>query len=186
MAESKEILAALEAKMVKAMEHLHEELDSVRAGKASVNMLNGINVDSYGMESPINQVASVTVPDAKTVLIQPWDKSFISKIEKAIMDANIGVTPSNNGEQIRITLPPLTEERRKQLVKQVKGESEASKITIRNMRREAIETFKKEQKAGMPEDVAKDGEVEVQKIVDKYVKMVDVAIVAKEKEIMTV
>lgn len=172
--------------MVKAIEHLQEELDSVRAGKASVNMLNGITVDSYGMESPINQVASITVPDAKTVLVQPWDKSFIAKIEKAIMDANIGVTPSNNGEQIRITLPPLTEERRKQLVKQVKGESESSKITIRNMRREAIETFKKEQKGGMPEDVAKDGEVEVQKIVDKYIKMVDGEIAAKEKEIMTV
>lgn len=186
MAESKEILAALEAKMVKTIDHLKEELANVRAGKASVNMLNGINVDSYGMESPINQVASITVPDAKTVLVQPWDKSFIAKIEKAIMDANIGVTPSNNGEQIRITLPPLTEERRKQLAKQVKGESESTKVTLRNIRREAIDSFKKEQKAGMPEDVAKDGEVEVQKVTDKYIKMVDVEVSAKEKEIMTV
>ncbi len=186
MAESKEILASLEAKMSKAIDHLQEEMANVRAGKASVNMLNGITVDSYGMESPINQVASITVPDAKTVLVQPWDKSFIPKIEKAIMDANIGVTPSNNGEQIRITLPPLTEERRKQLVKQVKGESENSKITIRNARRDAVDAFKKAQKDGMAEDMAKDGEAEAQKLTDKFTKLVDQEIAAKEKEIMTV
>lgn len=186
MAESKEIISSLDEKMKKGISHLQEQLLNIRAGKASVNMLNGITVESYGSEMPINQVASVTVPDAKTVLIQPWDKKMISVIEKAIMDANIGVTPSNNGDQIRLTLPPLTEDRRKQLVKQVKTEGETAKISIRNFRREAVDAFKKAQKDGMAEDVAKDGEVEVQKMTDKYSKIIDGELSEKEKEIMTV
>lgn len=186
MAESKEIISSLDDKMKKGISHLQEQLLNIRAGKASVNMLNGINVESYGSEMPINQVASVTVPDAKTILIQPWDKKMISVIEKAIIDANIGVTPSNNGDQIRLNLPPLTEERRKQLVKQVKTEGENSKISMRNMRREAVDAFKKAQKDGMAEDVAKDGEVEVQKITDKYTKMIDGELSDKEKEIMSI
>lgn len=186
MAELKEIISSLDAKMQKSVEHFKESLSNVRAGKASQNMLNGITIESYGAEMPVNQVASVTVPDAKTVLIQPWDKNMIAPIEKAIMNANIGVTPSNNGEHIRLTLPPLTEERRKQLVKQVKTESETAKVSIRNSRRDTVETLKKAQKEGMPEDVVKDGEAEAQKLTDKYSKIIDSELDAKEKEIMTV
>ncbi|MDE6483562.1 MAG: ribosome recycling factor [Rikenellaceae bacterium] len=184
--ESKEILSALEAKMQKSLAFLQESLLNIRAGKASVNMLNGITVESYGAEMPINQVASVTVPDAKTVLIQPWDKNLIAAIEKAIVNANIGVTPSNNGESIRLSIPPLTEERRKQLVKQVKTEGENAKVSIRTARRDAVEAFKKAQKEGMPEDMAKDGENEAQKLTDKYNKSIDAELDKKEAEIMTV
>lgn len=184
--ESKEIISAYEAKMQKSISFLQEELLNIRAGKASVNILNGVTIESYGSEMPINQVASVTVPDAKTVLIQPWDKNIIAQLEKAIINANIGVTPSNNGEQIRLNIPPLTEERRKALVKQVKTEGEAAKVSIRNSRRDSIEAFKKAQKDGMAEDLAKDGEAEIQKITDKYNKLVDQELVNKEKEIMTV
>ena len=168
------------------MAYLDEALAHIRAGKASVNMLNGITVESYGAEMPINRVASVTVPDAKTVLIQPWDKIVIAAIEKAIVNANIGVTPSNNGESIRLSIPPLTEERRKQLVKQVKTEGENAKVSIRTARRDAVEAFKKAQKDGMPEDMAKDGENEAQKITDKYNKLIDSELDKKEAEIMTV
>lgn len=184
--DSKEIISSLDVKMKKSITHLQESLLNVRAGKASVNILNGIVVESYGTEMPVNQVASVTVPDAKTVLIQPWDKKMIAPIEKAIMVANIGITPSNNGEQIRLTLPPLTEDRRKQLVKQVKTEGEVAKVSIRNARREAVEALKKAQKEGMAEDVAKDGENEAQKLTDKFTKLVDNELLDKEKEIMTV
>ena len=133
-----------------------------------------------------SDLASVTVPDAKTVLIQPWDKNVIAAIEKAIVNANIGVTPSNNGESIRLSIPPLTEERRKQLVKQVKTEGENAKVSIRTARRDAVEAFKKAQKDGMPEDMAKDGENEAQKITDKYNKLIDSELDKKEAEIMTV
>ena len=184
--ESKEILSALEAKMQKSVSFLQESLLNIRAGKASVNMLNGITVESYGAEMPINQVASVTVPDAKTVLIQPWDKNLIAAIEKAIINANIGVTPSNNGESIRLSIPPLTEERRKQLVKQIKAEGENAKVSIRTTRRDAVEAFKKAQKEGMPEDMAKVGEAEVQKLTDKYNKIIDAELDKKEAEVMTV
>ena len=135
---------------------------------------------------PIDQVASVTVPDSKTVLIQPWDKTVIRAIEKNIIDANLGVTPSNNGDTIRLTLPPLTEERRRDLAKQTKSEGESAKVTVRNARRDAIETFKKAKKDGMGEDIIANGEVDVQKIVDGYVKKIDMMIVQKEKDIMTV
>ena len=135
---------------------------------------------------PLAQVASVTVPDARTVLIQPWEKKLIGAIEKAIMVANIGLTPSNNGEQIRLTIPPLTEERRKELVKQIKAEAENARIGIRNIRRDVVEAFKKAQKDGMPEDMAKDGETSAQKLTDKFMKKVDELFAAKESEIMTV
>ena len=186
MADSKEILSALETKMQKSISHLEDALLNIRAGKASINILNGITVESYGTMMPINQVSSVTVTDAKTVLIQPWDKKMLSVIEKAILVANIGITPSNNGEQIRLTMPPLTEERRKQLVKQVKTEGENAKVSLRNTRREAIETVKKAQKDGMPEDAAKDCETEIQKLTDKFTKKIDTVLADKEKEIMTV
>ena len=184
--ESKLILDAATAKMQKAIEHLTEELLSVRAGKASVNVLNGVMVDYYGSEVPVSQVASVTVPDAKTVLIQPWEKKMIPVIEKAILVSNIGLTPSNNGETIRLTIPPLTEERRKSLVKQVRGEGETARISLRNARRDAVEAFKKALKEGMPEDESKDGETQSQKLLEKFSKLLDEALAKKEKEIMTV
>ncbi len=184
--EAKEIYEKLDSAVKKDMAYLDSELANVRAGKASTGMLNGITVESYGAQMPIDQVSSVNVPDAKTVLIQPWDKSLIAVIEKAIINANIGVTPSNNGETIRLTLPPVTEERRKELCKQVKALGENSKVSLRNSRRDAIEAFKKAKKDGMSEDMVKDGEAEVQKVIDKYVKLIDEAVVVKEKEIMTV
>ena len=146
MTEPKTILDPAQAKMDKAIEFLVEALASVRAGKASTNLLNGITVDYYGNPTPVSQVASVTVPDARTVLIQPWEKNLIGAIEKAILVANIGLTPSNNGEHIRLNIPPLTEERRKELVKQIKSEAETARISIRNIRRDAVEAFKKAQK----------------------------------------
>ena len=186
MTEPKTILDPAQAKMDKAIEFLVEALASVRAGKASTNLLNGITVDYYGNPTPVSQVASVTVPDARTVLIQPWEKNLIGAIEKAILVANIGLTPSNNGEHIRLNIPPLTEERRKELVKQIKSEAETARISIRNIRRDAVEAFKKAQKEGMPEYMAKDGEDSSQKLTDKYMKKVDELFAAKEAEIMTV
>jgi ribosome recycling factor len=180
------ILDAAKDKMKQTLVYLEDELANIRAGKATTNVLNGIMVDYYGTLSPVNQVASVTVPDAKTVLVAPWDKKLIPLIEKAILVANIGLTPSNNGEQIRLSIPPLTEERRKELVKQVKSEGENAKISLRNARREAVESFKKAQKDGMPEDMAKDGEERAQKMIEKYSKNVEELLAAKEKEIMTV
>ncbi len=135
---------------------------------------------------PVTGAASVTVPDAKTILIQPWDKNMIRTIEKAIIDSNIGLTPSNNGEQIRLSIPPLTEERRKELVKQVRSEAETARISLRNARRDAVDAFKKAQKEGMPEDEAKDGETRSQKLLEKFTKSLDEILDKKEKEIMTV
>ena len=184
--DSKTILADASARMQKAVDFLEETLLNIRAGKASTNVLNGVFVDYYGSQAPVSGVASVTVPDAKTILIQPWDKNMIRAIEKAILDSNIGLTPSNNGEHIRLSIPPLTEERRKELVKQSKGEVENARISLRNARRDAVEAFKKAVKEGMPEDESKDGESQAQKLLEKYSKMVDAAFEKKEKEIMTV
>ncbi len=184
--DSKTILADASARMQKAVDFLEDTLLNIRAGKASTNVLNGVFVDYYGSQTPVSGVASVTVPDAKTILIQPWDKNMIRLIEKAILDSNIGLTPSNNGETIRLSIPPLTEERRKELVKQSKGEVENARISIRNARRDAVEAFKKAVKEGMPEDESKDGESQVQKLLEKYSKLVDAAFEKKEKEIMTV
>ena len=186
MIESKELLDAAQVKMDKVIAHLTEELASVRAGKASVNVLNGILVEYYGTPTDISQVASITVPDARTVLVQPWEKKMIPVIEKAILVANIGLTPSNNGEHIRLNIPPLTEERRKELVKQIKAETETARVSLRGIRRDLVDAFKKAQKDGMPEDAAKDGEESDQKLTDKYAKKVDDLFSAKEKEIMTV
>ncbi len=184
--ESKQILNDASARMERTVEHLEEELLNVRAGKASINVLNGVMVDYYGSQTPVSGVASVTVPDAKTILIQPWDKNLIRVIEKAIIDSNIGLTPSNNGEQIRLSIPPLTEERRKDLVKQVRAEAETARISLRNARRDAVEAFKKAIKEGMPEDESKDGETQAQKLLEKFSKQLDALLDKKEKEIMTV
>ena len=184
--DTKTILNDATARMQKAVDFLEESLANIRAGKASVNVLNGVFVEYYGTQTPVSGVASVTVPDAKTILIQPWDKNMIRPIEKAIIDSNIGLTPSNNGESIRLSMPPLTEERRKDLVKQSKAEAENARISLRNARRDAVEAFKKAVKDGMPEDEGKDGEAQIQKIVEKFNKSIDVAFEKKEKEIMTV
>ena len=184
--DSKTILADASARMQRAVDFLEETLLNIRAGKASTNVLNGVFVDYYGSQTPVSGVASVTVPDAKTILIQPWDKNMIRTIEKAIIDSNIGLTPSNNGETIRLSIPPLTEERRKELVKQCKSEVENARISIRNARRDAVEAFKKAVKEGMPEDESKDGESQVQKLLEKFSKLIDAEFEMKEKEIMTV
>lgn len=184
--ETKAILDAAAARMDKAIAHFDEALLGIRAGKANANLLNGVLVDYYGGQVPVSQVASITIPDAKTVLIQPWEKGIIPLIEKAILNANIGLTPSNNGEHVRLSMPPVTEDRRKQLVKQVKTDAETARVSLRNARRDAVEAFKKAQKDGMPEDVAKDGEAAAQKLIDKYTKKVEDMIAEKEREIMTV
>lgn len=172
--------------MEAAIEHLEKDLSKVRAGKASPAMLDSVKVEYYGTISPISQVANITTPDARTIFIQPWDKSVISTIEKAIQAANLGFNPANNGEVIRILVPPLTEERRIQLAKQVKALGENAKVAVRNQRRDAIEEIKKLKKDGLSEDVAKDAEQDVHKTHEDFIKQIDLIVVNKEKEIMTV
>lgn len=184
--EVKEYLDNAEENMQLAVEYLDDTLSHIRAGKASARLLDGIKVDYYGTMSPISNVANVSVPDARTIAITPWEKSMFREIEKAIINSELGVTPENNGEVIRISIPPLTEDRRKQLVKQSKSEAENAKVSVRNARREAIEGLKKEVKNGMSEDVEKDAEASVQKLHDKYMKKIDEVFSAKEKEILTV
>jgi len=187
MIESKELLDAAQVKMDKVIAHLTEELASVRAGKASVNVLNGILVEYYGTPTDISQVASITVPDARTVLVQPWEKKMIPVIEKAILVANIGLTPSNNGEHIRLNIPPLTEERRKELIKGVSKTGEEAKVALRNIRRDALDKFKAAQKKSeITEDELHDGEDKMQKLTDKYVKEVDAMVAKKSKELAEV
>src|SRR5574344_2036586 len=181
-----EIVTAADKKMKEAVAFLEEDLKTYRVGKANPSLFNNVVVDYYGTPTPVPQVASVTAPDAKTILIQPWEKSMIQKIEKAIMDANIGLTPQNNGESIRCNIPPLTEERRKELIKKAKAAGENAKVVVRNARRDAIELLKKAQKEGMPEDMQKDYEQNVQKETDSFTKKIDELVSAKEKDIMTV
>lgn len=178
--------ATAEEQMQSAVAHLDEALSHVRAGKANPRLLDPIKVEYYGAPTPLPNVATVLVPDARTITIQPWEKKLIGEIEKAIINSNIGLTPSNNGELIRLTMPPLTEERRRDLCKQCKAEAENAKMAVRNARRDAIEEFKKLQKNGLPEDVEKDAEENMQKTHDRYIKKVDELYAAKEKEIMTV
>lgn len=173
--------------MLKAIEYLQDKLDHIRAGKANPSLLDDITVSAYGAMMPLNQVASVTVPDARTLAITPWDKKLLKDIEKGIIDSNLGIMPTNNGEVIRICMPPLTEERRKDLVKQAKAESEEAKISIRNARREAIDAAKKAVKAeDLPEDTIKQTEGDAQKLHDKYIARVEEVLADKEKEIMTI
>ena len=179
-------LNSAEEKMELAVEFLAESLAHIRAGKANPKILDGIRVDYYGSAAPISNVANVSVPDARTITITPWEKSMFKEIERAIINSDLGITPENNGEVIRISIPPLTEDRRKALVKQSKGEAEQAKISVRNARRDAIEGLKKAIKEGMPEDVEKDAETSVQKVHDKYMKRIDEVLAAKEKEILTV
>lgn len=179
-------LAPAEEKMEMAIAFLDESLAHIRAGKANPKIIDGIRVEYYGSAVPIANVANVSVPDARTIAITPWEKPMFKAIEKAIINSDLGITPESNGEIIRISIPPLTEERRKNLVKQSKGEAEHAKISIRNARRDAIEGLKKAIKEGMPEDVEKDAEAKMQKIHDQYMKKIDELFVAKEKEILTV
>lgn len=186
MVDVKQFLSNAEEKMNSAITFLDEALAHIRAGKANVKILDGVKVDYYGSLTPLSGVATITTPDAKSIAIQPWEKSLIKEIEKAIMSSDIGITPENNGEIIRLNIPPLTEERRKSLVKQSRQEAESAKISIRNVRRETIEALKKAIKDGLPEDMEKDAEANAQKLHDKYVKKVEEILAAKEKEIMTV
>lgn len=173
--------------MEKTVEHLEEAFARVRAGKANVKILDGIMVEYYGSLVPLAQVGTVTVPDAKSIVITPWEKSIIRDIERAIINSPLGITPENNGELIRLGIPPLTEDRRRELVKQVKADAETAKVSIRNARRDTNDAIKKSIKTdNTPEDVAKDAEAEVQKLHDRYIKKVDELFSAKEKEIMTV
>ncbi|HEX8331040.1 MAG TPA: ribosome recycling factor [Segetibacter sp.] len=175
-----------ETSMKKAIGFLEAELVKIRAGKANPNMLNGINVDYYGSPTPISQVANINIMDARTISIQPWEKNMLQAIERSIIAANIGINPQNDGVNIRLFLPPLTEERRREMVKKAGGEGEHSKIAIRNIRRDAIEQIKRLQKEGLSEDAAKDAEQEIQDITDRYIVLVEKHLDAKEKEIMSI
>jgi ribosome recycling factor len=181
-----QIVSSAEDHMKKAIAHLEAELIKIRAGKATPQVVDGIVVDYYGSPTPINQVGNISVMDARTLTIQPWEKNMLQPIERAIIAANIGINPQNDGNQIRLFLPPLTEERRRELVKKCQGEGEHSKVAIRNIRRDAIEHIKRLQKNGLSEDIAKDTETNVQDLTNKFITAVDKHLTSKEKEIMSV
>jgi len=172
--------------MDKAIVHLQNEMVKLRAGKATPTMLDHIFVDYYGISTPLAQIANINTPDAKSIIIQPWEKKMIDGIEKAILAANIGVTPVNNGDTVRLNLPPLTEERRKQIVKSLRHECENAKVSIRTARREVIEEFKKLQKDGLAEDSVKSAEEKVEKLTENYYKKIEDIQAKKEQDIMTV
>ena len=184
--ETAAIIDTTSSSMKKAMEHFETELVKIRAGKANPTMLDEINVDYYGNPTPINQVGNISAIDARTITIQPWEKNMLQPIERAIIAANIGINPQNDGNIIRLFLPPLTEERRKELVKKSNGEGEQAKIAIRNIRRDAIEQIKKSQKDGLSEDAAKDGEAAIQDLTNQFISLIEKHLAAKEKEIMSV
>jgi ribosome recycling factor len=172
--------------MEKAIKHLEVELTKIRAGKANPQILDGLSVDYYGSSTPLNQVANVSVADARTLTVQPWEKNMIQPIERAIIAANIGLNPQNDGQVIRLFLPPLTEERRREFVKRATGEGEQGKVSVRSIRRDAIENIKKLQKDGLSEDIAKDAEADIQTLTDKYIVLIDKHCATKEKEIMAI
>ena len=186
MLDVKATLSDAEERMEMAAMYLADELTHIRAGRANTAILDGVKVESYGSKVPLNQVATVTTPDARSIAIRPWDKKVIKDIEKAIMDSDVGITPENNGEVIRLGIPQPTEERRKELVKQCNKIGERTKVEIRNARQETKDKLKKAIKDGLSEDLEKDAEGELQKIHDKFVKKVDDLLAAKQKEIMTV
>lgn len=184
--EISKIITETESTMSKALNHLESELVKIRAGKANPNMLDGIVADYYGSPTALNQIANISVLDARTISVQPWEKNMLQPIERAITMANIGINPQNDGNVIRLFLPPLTEERRKELVKKCGAEGEHAKVAVRNIRRDSIESIKKLQKDGLSEDISKDAEKEVQDLTDKFISLVDRHLEAKEKEIMAV
>jgi ribosome recycling factor len=181
-----EVIQKAKVLMEHSIDHLHKELAKLRTGKAATNMLDGLLVDYYGSPTPLSQIANVAATDARTLSIQPWEKKMLANIEKAIFEANMGITPMNDGETVRIMIPPLTEERRKDLVKSAKHLGEESKVGLRNVRRDAMEVFKKAIKDGLAEDIGKRKEDETQKLVNSYVEKIDAIIALKEKEILTV
>lgn len=189
MENSNELTNALEnaeVAMQLGVNHFSEELSKIRAGKAAPHMVDSITVDYYGANTPLNQLASVNTPDPKTIVIQPWDKAAIENIEKAIIKANLGLNPQNDGNLIRINIPPLTEERRKQLVKFTKTEAEKARISIRNERKDMINTIRNAVKNGFAEDAAKIFEEQIQELTNKYTKLIDENLKVKEEEILTV
>jgi ribosome recycling factor len=186
MSAVKEIEKQAEEKMLHALTYLEEALSRIRAGKANVHILDGVKVEYYGSLVPLVNLATISTPDAKTITILAWEKSMMKPIEKAIQDSGIGITPENNGEIIRLGIPPLTEERRKQLVKLSRSEAENAKVSVRNARRDANDAVKKAVKNGISEDEGKESEISVQKLHDKYLKKVEEVLATKEKEIMTV
>lgn len=186
MIDIKEALQESEERMEMAALYLEEQLARIRAGRANTAILDGVRVNSYGSMVPLNQVANVSVPDARTIAIRPWDKKAIKDIEKAIMDSDVGITPENNGEIIRLAIPQPTEERRRDLAKQCNKIGEKSKIEVRNVRGEMKDKFKKAIKEGLSEDNEKDAENDLQKLHDKYIKQLEALMADKEKEIMTV
>ncbi len=184
--ETTAIIDATSNSMQKAMDHFETELGKIRAGKANPTMLDGINVDYYGNPTAINQVGNISAIDARTITIQPWEKNMLQPIERAIIAANIGINPQNDGNIIRLFLPPLTEERRREFVKKSNLEGEQAKIAIRNIRRDSIEQIKKSQKDGLSEDAAKDGEAGIQDVTNGFITLIEKYLVTKEKEIMSV
>lgn len=183
----KDILKSTSEKMDKAVEHLRNEFTKIRTGKATTNLLDGIKVDYYGTPTPLNQLGNVSTPDYHTITVQPWDKTVIPLIEKAILTSNMGLNPNNDGTLLRIPIPPLNEERRKEIVKLVKKFAEEGKVAVRNVRRDSIEHLKKtEKEEHISEDERKHAETEVQKLTDKHIKGIDDLLAAKEKEIMEV
>ena len=180
------IIDEVESDMKKAIKHLEVEISKIRAGKASPQMLDGIYVDYYGSATPLTQVANISIPDPRTVTVQPWEKNMLGPIEKAIIASNIGLNPQNDGIIIRMFVPPLTEERRRELAKRVYNEGEQAKVAVRSIRREGIEMIKKMQKDGLSEDTAKDAEGTVQGLTDKHILLADQHCKDKEKELMTV
>jgi len=175
-----------ESSMKKALNHLEAELVKIRAGKANPTMLDGIVAEYYGSPTPISQIANISVLDARTISVQPWEKNMLQPIERAIIASNIGINPQNDGNYIRLFLPPLTEERRKELVKRCNAEGEQGKIAVRNIRRDAIEHIKRLQKDGLSEDVARNAETEMQELTNRYIGLVEKHLETKEKEIMAV
>jgi ribosome recycling factor len=186
MLDVKETLQKAEERMEMAAMYLEDELNRIRAGRANVAILDGVRVMSYGQKVPLNQVATVSVPDARTIAIKPWDRKQLRDIEKAIMDSDVGITPENNGEVIRLGIPVPTEERRRDLAKQCNKIAEKAKVEVRNVRADIKEKLKKAIKDGLSEDNEKDAEAELQKLHDKWIKKLDTLIEAKNKEIMTV
>lgn len=186
MIEPKQIQGDASDSMEAAVMYLDDALAHIRAGKANVRILDPVKVDYYGSQTPLANVSTITTPDARTIQIQPWEKNMLSVIERALINSNIGLAPNNNGECIRLIIPPLTEERRRELAKQCKNEAENAKVSVRNARRDAIDLLKKQVKEGLPEDAEKDAESEVQKLHDKFIARIDEVYAKKEKEIMTV
>lgn len=182
----KPVLDNLKQMMDAAINHANSEFTKIRAGKSHPSMIDAVKVEYYGSLVPVSQVANISTPDAKTITIQPWEKNMFQAIEKGIIISNLGFNPTNDGTIIRITLPPLTEERRREIAKKAKGESENAKVAVRNIRKETNETIKKLQKDGLPEDEAKTAEASVQKTTDAYIKKIDELLAIKEAEIMHV